>query len=145
MKPQPILVTSAILLMVGGLATLFAPVEIAALLANSGEPAGALVVQLLGGALFAFGFLDWMNRFATIGGIYGRPVVAANLAFFFIAATTFARRAFRGGAGESAGLPTWAALAICALLAIGYARIMYSSPRSEALSVPPSPSPGGAP
>jgi len=146
MKPQPILLASAVLLMASGVATLFAPDEIAVILARSGEPASAMVVQLLGGALFALGFLDWMNRFATIGGIYGRPIVVANLAFFFIAATTFARRAFRAGAGAigRSDLPLWVALAICAALAVAYARYMFTSPRGDSRSAPPSPTPGGA-
>ena len=142
MKPQPILVTSAVLLMSLGGITLFAPEEVAALLAISGQATGAMVLQLLGGALFALGFLDWMNRFATIGGIYGRPVVAANLAFFFIAATTLARRALR--AGVPSDRATWVALTICALFAVGYARIMFAPSRSDAGSVPSNPKSGDA-
>jgi hypothetical protein len=124
--------------------TLFAPDELAALVGTTGQGSGAMVMQLLGGALFAIGFLDWMNRFATIGGIYGRPVVAANLAFFFIAATTFARRALRAGPDAGAGPLLWGALGVSGILALAYGRIMFASPRAQAAPSSPTSTPGGA-
>lgn len=144
MKPQPILVASAVLLMGLGGVMLFAPDELAAFLGNSGHATGAMVMQLLGGALFAIGFLDWMNRFATVGGIYGRPVVVTNLSFFFIATTTFARRVFRVEPGAGADALTWGALGVSALFAVAYARIFFVSPRSESQAAATSPTSGGA-
>jgi serine/threonine protein kinase len=38
------------------------------------------LLQVLGSALFGFAMLNWLNRHSRIGGIFGRPVVAANLA-----------------------------------------------------------------
>jgi hypothetical protein len=137
MRPTPILLLSAILLIATGIATLFAPDEIAVVLAKAGQTTGGTIVQLLGGALFALGLLDWMNRFATVGGIYGRPVVLANFAFFFISATTIARLVMRtggremAGAGSGAGLAAWGALAISALLAFAYGRLFFTAPRRD--------------
>jgi len=125
MKLQPTLLASAILLMGFGIVTLFAPVEIASFLGRSGQTTSPVVVQLLGGALFAMGTLDWMNRYATIGGIFGRPVVVANLTIFFISTTTLARHALATGSG----IAVWGVAAICAILAVLFARLMFSSPR----------------
>ncbi|HEY6572442.1 MAG TPA: hypothetical protein VI198_03915 [Candidatus Eisenbacteria bacterium] len=124
MKIQPLLLVSAILLMCLGVVTLFAPDEIAGLLSKSGVATRGVVVQLLAGALFALGILDWMNRYATIGGIYGRPVVLANFAFFFITATTLARHAPAAG-----GIAFWGATGVCGILAALYALLFFGSAR----------------
>ena len=124
MKIQPLLFASALLLMGLGIVTLFAPDEIAGLLSRSGQATSGVVVQILAGALFALGILDWMNRYATIGGIYGRPVVLANFAFFFITATTLARLALATGAGVA----LWGATGVCAVLAALYAQLFFGAP-----------------
>lgn len=121
MKLQPSLFAAAVVLMASGVATLFLPQELAALASKAGELTSPLVMQLLGGSLFALGMLDWMNRFATIGGIYGRPVVIANLTFFFIATTTFVR----AGMGSGGGIAIWIAAAVSAFFAIWFARMMF--------------------
>lgn len=127
MKVQPLLLASAVLLMTAGIAGLFVPQEIAVWLGIPSRGAAPSVVQLLAGALFALGMLDWMHRFATVGGVFGRPVVAANLTFFFIAATTLVRAA---AAAESA--PLWAASIACGAFAIGYGRLFFGGRRREA-------------
>ncbi|HSQ61127.1 MAG TPA: hypothetical protein VLT84_11990, partial [Acidobacteriota bacterium] len=101
MRLQPVLFASAVLLGASGIVTLFAPDEIAAWLGLPSVGAARALVQFLSGALFALAMLDWMNRYATVGGIYGRPVVIANFTFFFIAATTLARAAASGGGGAA--------------------------------------------
>ena len=128
MKLQPSLLAAAILLSASGILSLFLPDELAAMLGTSGAATNPMVMQFLGGALFALGMLDWTSRFATIGGIYGRPVVITNLTFFFIATTTLARRAI-GTGGE---LIAWSALAVCALFAVWFARIMFGPPPGAA-------------
>lgn len=120
MKPQPSVFAAAVLLMACGALALFMPQELAGGLDRAGAPTSPLVVQLLAGALFAVGMLDWMSRFATIGGIYGRPVVLTNLVLFFTAAMTLVRHAMRvGGAGP------WAAFGVSAFFAVWFARIMF--------------------
>ena len=125
MKIQPLLFASALLLMGLGIVTLFAPDEIAGIVSKSGQATSGVVVQLLAGALFALGILDWMNRYATIGGIYGRPVVLANFAFFFITTTTLARFALAVGGG----IALWGATGVSGILAALYAQLFFGSPR----------------
>lgn len=74
------LVVSAALYFGGALPLLFAPEE---LLAFAGAPPSILdvaLLQLLGSAIFGFAMLNWSNRYSRVGGIFGRPLVAANLA-----------------------------------------------------------------
>lgn len=82
MNPRPslLLILSAAVYFAGALPLLFAPDE---LLAYAGAPPSILdvtLLQLLGSALFGFAMLNWVNRYSRVGGIFGRPLVAANLA-----------------------------------------------------------------
>jgi hypothetical protein len=125
MKAQPILVVSGVLLFGGGVAALFAPQEIGVLLSKQGQPTSPVVVQLLGAGLFALGFLDWVARFSTIGGVYGRSVVVANVAYFFTTAATLVHHALRS---ERAGL-AWLLACITGLLAVWFARFLLLPPK----------------
>ena len=42
-------------------------------------PIALWITGLLGGALFAFALLNWFQRHTMMGGIYGRPLLLANL------------------------------------------------------------------
>ena len=126
MKPRPILLVSAVLLLGCGVAALFAPEEIAGVLGAQGQATSKVVVQLLGAGLFALGFLDWFVRFATIGGLYGRPVIVANLAFFFIATTTLGRHAIDSGSGLA-----WGLTGIVAVLAAWFGRFLLYPPAEQ--------------
>ena len=128
MKPQLSLFAAAVLLAVCGVAALFLPQELAALVGKAGEPTSPVVMKLLGGAFFALGMLDWMTRFTAIGGIYGRPVVVTNLTFFFIATTTLVRAAI----GSGGGIAVWIAAAVSAFFAVWFARLMFGPPPGAA-------------
>jgi hypothetical protein len=79
-RPSPLLVVSAVLYFAGALPLLFAPDE---LLTFAGAPPSILdvtLLQIIGSAIFGFAMLNWSNRYSRVGGIFGRPVLAANLA-----------------------------------------------------------------
>jgi hypothetical protein len=134
MKIQPIVLVSAVVLGAAGLVALFVPESVAALFGLPADRASRTVVQLLAGALFGLAMLDWMNRYATVGGIYGRPLVVANFAFFFMATTTLVRAAARAADG---GIAMWSAAAVCCVLAALYGRLFFggragaASPRQK--------------
>ena len=77
---------SAGLLLLGGLALLFAPDVVLPRLIPAFPAAGAWLGQLLAAAWLALAALNWLSRTTLLGGIYGRPVVLANAALYFIAA-----------------------------------------------------------
>jgi hypothetical protein len=88
---------SASLLLVGGAALLFAP-EASLAPFGVGLPVNAhWVAQLLGGAWLGAASLNWLQRSALLGGIYGRPIVSANLGIYFIGAMVILRAAQRSG------------------------------------------------
>jgi len=80
-KLNLLLVASAAVYGVSGLALTFAPAELLAALGASPSAAPLVLAQLLGAALLALATLDWLQRYATVGGILGRPVLLANLIF----------------------------------------------------------------
>jgi len=79
---QTLVTLFAGLLLVIGIGLTFLPVEMGMALFGPGMP--EIVLAVLGGALIGLGLLNWMTRRAPIGGIYGRPVLQANLGHFII-------------------------------------------------------------
>jgi hypothetical protein len=128
MKAQPILVVTGVLLFGCGAAALFAPQEIGTLLGRGGPGPSPLMVQLLGAGLLSLGFLDWFTRFSTIEGIYGRPVLMTNFAYFFIVAATLLRHA----AAPGSTLVTWIGAGISGVLAAWFGRLLFFPPRGVA-------------
>jgi hypothetical protein len=81
MKPNLLLVVVAASYGAVGLLLTFAPREVLGLLGSGSVPSVAWLAQILGAAFFGLAFLNWLQRFTLLGGIYGRPLVIANLTF----------------------------------------------------------------
>lgn len=127
-KPNPLLVFSAVLYLLAGVAALFAPQE---LLSFGGAVPGDLNVSLLqavGAAFLGFGMLNWLSRYSMTGGIYGRPVVAANFAHTFAAAALLVKVVPQGNGSPLA----WAALGIYGILAVLFGIKFFGSVRRKA-------------
>ncbi len=124
-RPNLLLVVSAILYGAGALPLLFAPDE---LLAFAGAPPSALdaaLLQVLGSALFGFAMLNWISRYSRIEGIFGRPLLIANLAHTASAALLLGHVAIR--APFSA--PLAGALVFYTVLAVAFGlRLFTRSP-----------------
>lgn len=81
------MVTSGILNGILGILLTFLPQEIGRWLGTTSQTgAEVLILQLLGGALFGIGLMNYMGRNAVLGGIYGKPIILGNMVFHFIAA-----------------------------------------------------------
>lgn len=116
--------TSALLLFFGGNALLFAS-DVLLPRFEPGFPAsGAWIGQLLAAAWLGIGVLNWLSRFALLGGIYGRPVVMANFTLYFIASMVLVRRVMSGGAPVA----VWTVLVVAAALAIAYGWLLRRGP-----------------
>jgi hypothetical protein len=115
---------SAALLAFCGLSLLFAADEILSR-HLPGYPVGDYWFgQLLGAACLAMATLNWLSRHALLGGIYGRPVVAANAVGYFIAAITLLKPSL-AGSFRPAG---WLLTIPVTLLAAAYAWLMLRGP-----------------
>ena len=123
-RPSPLLLSSALVNLVGSLVCLFAGGELLAAFGATGTSLERALVQLVGAGLFGFAMLNWMNRHAPIGGIYGRPLVVANLAHTVTAALSLLQIIRRG---EAAGAVV-AAFAFYGVFAIGFGVRLFAGP-----------------
>lgn len=123
MRPNPLLVVVSIVYFIVGLALTFAPQELLAWLGAPSSHVSTWLTQLLGGALFALGFLNWFLRFTAMGGIHGRPLLVTNLSFFAIAFSATLKQ------WQAQGGPLFAAAAVLtgALLVIFAQRLLSRS------------------
>ena len=104
---------------------LFAADDVLPRLVSGFPESGAWVGQLLAAALLALGATNWLSRSQLLGGIYGRPVVLANAAFYFIAAMVTLRAAV---GGEDATNSLWVVAAVVSLLAVVYGWLLFRGP-----------------
>jgi hypothetical protein len=116
--------TSAALLAAGGIALLFLPDSILPALAP-GFPAHATWLgQLVGAGWLAVAALNWLNKRTLIGGIYGRPLVLANLILYFIG-TMVLLRALRDPATPPV---LWWVAAPHVVMATVYGAVLFKGP-----------------
>jgi hypothetical protein len=115
---------SAAVLLLGGAALLFAPDALLPALVPGFPPAAVWLGQLLGAAWLGVAALNWSQRAALLGGIYGRPVVLANLALYFISALSLLRALLR----EAAPPTLWSLLVPLAVLAAAYGALLLRGP-----------------
>jgi hypothetical protein len=74
-----LLVAVSVVYAAAGLLLLFLPEVVLARSSPVMPPIALWITGLLGGALFAFALLNWYQRHTMMGGIYGRPLLFANL------------------------------------------------------------------
>lgn len=126
MKSVPTLIAVyAALLALCGTAFLFAPGEVGAFVDGSDVTMPQLG-QLFGAALLGFGASNWIARRSMLGGIYGRSVVAGNLAFAFIGSL-----ALLGSFPDAPGPTFWVLLAVLGGGAVLFGWLMFSGPHSD--------------
>ena len=115
---------SALVLLLGGVALLFASDAVLPALVPGFPPDAAWLGQLLAAAWLGIAALNWLQRSALLGGIYGRPTVFANVVLYFISALSLARALLRNGAPAA----LWAVLVLLAILAATYTALMMRGP-----------------
>ena len=116
---------SALLLGSTGIAHLFSADYIMARVAPGTPASAAWIGQMFGAALIALAWLNWLNQRVLLGGIYGRPVVLPNAAFYFISALSVLRAASRVG---SQATMLWVSGGILAVFAVAYGWLLYRGP-----------------
>ena len=115
---------SAGVLLLGGVAFLFASDVILPRLTPAFPAAGAWLGQLLAAAWLAVAALNWLSRWLLLGGIYGRPVVLANAVLYFIAATVLLKIVTRGEVHAA----LWLLVAVAVLFAGIYGWLLFRGP-----------------
>lgn len=126
MTSRPILVGSALVLGATGLALLFAPEEILALLGvGAGLPGVEVLAQLLGAAWLGLAYGNWTARGLAVGGIHGRAIVIGNLMNALTGALVLVRQAVDG-----ASLAVRVAAVLLAATALAFGWLLRTAPRA---------------
>jgi hypothetical protein len=115
---------SAAVLLLGGLALLFAPDAVLPALVPGFPPRATWLGQLLAAAWLGVAALNWLHRAAMLGGIYGRPVVLANGALYFVSAASLVRPLLAGTVPRL----VWLLCVPAALLAAIYGALLLRGP-----------------
>ena len=129
--PRALMVSSAAILGAAGVALLFAPAELARLVAGSSPgtaQSATLPLQLWAAALLGLAAVDWIGRGLMLGGIYGRALVLGNLVHWFVAALVLLRAALDRPSAPA----LWAATALVGALAFLFYRLMRRHPEPSA-------------
>ncbi|MGE5233838.1 MAG: hypothetical protein ACM3OB_06990, partial [Acidobacteriota bacterium] len=93
MRLNPLLVIASVVYGAAGLGLTFAPAELLAALHAPAPGVSVWAMQLLGAALLGLAIQNYVQRYAVIGGVLGRPILLANLSFlsvsFFASVTSW--------------------------------------------------------
>ena len=124
MKLNLLVVITAVVYAIPGLVFAFAPDEVLLRLGVvAAPPLLHWLLELLGGALLGLAIMNAMQRYAMVGGVYGRPLLVANLSVLSVGGMSSLR--LWGQSGDQRVLV--AAVISCALLA-AYGRLLFKSP-----------------
>jgi hypothetical protein len=115
---------SAATLLLGGLVMLFVPDEALSMLAPGFPANGTWIAQLVAAAWLALASLNWTSRAQIIGGVYGRPMVYANVLVYTISALSVFRVLMRGDGPRL----LWLLALPMAGLAVVYGAVMLKGP-----------------
>jgi hypothetical protein len=123
MHTRVLMIASAALMAVIGLAASFMPQEVLGLHGTVPDNATILFVQMAGAVYLGFAMLNWSARGILIGGIYAKPVAAGNTLHFAMVAITLIKAAMTFGAIELAF-----SAAVFSVFAIWFGLVMFKPP-----------------
>lgn len=125
MTTRHLFTASALVLGGAGAALTFAPHDL--LRAFGADPEAHLVVlaQAAGALYLGFAVLNWMARGLTAGGIYGRPIVNANLVHFTVMSFALLRVVIDGPAAPGPYISAF----VYAAFAVWFGVVMFRAPR----------------
>lgn len=116
--PNWLLSASALAYFAAAIPLIFAPEETSTLLGGSAAGGQLALLQVLGSALLGFALLNWSNRYSRLGGIFGKPLVLANLAHALTAFLLLVRVAAKDPGYLPVALPTAGYFALALAFAI---------------------------
>ncbi len=125
MNTKIVMTASAFFLGICGVLFTFMPEEILNTVAVLVSPTLILFGQILGAMFFAFGVMNWMMRESSIGGIYHRPIVVANLTHFVIGSMSLLKE-LMAHRDHSAGV--WIVAVIYTIFAIVFGLLLFRHP-----------------
>lgn len=123
MHTRLLMILSAALLALIGLAMSFMPEEVLGLHGTAPDNATILLLQMAGAVYLGFALINWGARGILIGGIYSRPVAAGNFLHFVMVAITLIKAAITFTA-----VPLMISAAVFTVFAAWFGLVMFRSP-----------------
>ena len=111
-------------LLILGALLLFLPVEMYLQL-YADQNSDELAISMLGGALLAMGFGNWVGRESVLGGIYGKAILVGNQMFTLISTLLMLKRALSGATATG----FWLVLIFFGLAALFFGYLQLTSPK----------------
>lgn len=118
---------SAAFLAVTGMLLLFASEEMLPMVVTGFPPAVAWIGELVASGWLAMAILNWANRKALLGGVYGRPVVLTNMLFYFSTLMTLLRLVSK----QVVPIGVLYVLVPIAIFTLLYGRLLYRGPLGD--------------
>jgi hypothetical protein len=125
MSPKILLTSAALVYVIIGIVLLFFPDEIVMWI--SADATAVIPLQLTSAGLLSLAMLNWTGRSAIYGGIYGRPILLANLMF----TTIFSATLIRAVSDKVIGSAAWGLVVLFSLLVLAFFILMRSPPWSS--------------
>lgn len=123
MHSRYLMILSAALMAIIGLAFSFLPQEVLGLHGSAPDTATVMLLQMGGAAYLGFAILNWTARGILIGGIYARPVAMANFLHFVMVAIMLVKAALVFGAP-----PLIASATVFSAFAIWFGLVLFKPP-----------------
>lgn len=124
MTTRLLMMTSALVMAVIGLALSFAPEEVSVAVGVGTSEPSTIVLQLCGALYCGFALMNWMAKGTVLGGIYGRPIVIGNLVHFTVGGLAIMKMASTGPAHAF----WWVLAGGYILLAALFGYVMFTHP-----------------
>jgi len=120
MHSRILMITSAGLMTIIGLAASFTPQEVLGLHGTVPDNATVLLVQMAGALYLGFAILNWTAREMLAGGNFARPIGLGNLLHFAMVAITLIKAAI-----EYRVVPLAISAAVFSIFAIWFGLVLF--------------------
>ncbi|MBW4890766.1 hypothetical protein KXQ82_13630 [Mucilaginibacter sp. HMF5004] len=131
MNTRLLMISSAVVMGLAGLALTFAPDETVKALLIPPNMIISVVLQLLGACYLGFAMLNWMAKSALIGGIFAKPISMGNGIHFFAGAMAIIKVY-----SKTTMTPLlWSLLVIYTLYAVCFLYVGFTAPAEKKTAI----------
>lgn len=124
MNTKYLMIVSAAVMGVFGIALSFFPIEILNYLGTSSDFPYTILMQLTGALFLGFAMMNWMAKAVLIGGIYARPLAMGNFMHFVVGCLALVKVAIN----NSGSLYTWIAATLYFVFAVSFGIVAFTAP-----------------
>ena len=128
MNTKILMISSAIIITLIGINLILFPKELLSHLELGDSNALELLMQIIGSLYCGFAMLNWMSKGNLIGGIYNRPISAANWTHFAIAGLALIKGIF---ANPNSSYIIWIITIFYSIFAILFGIVLFKHPDNK--------------